>query len=267
MPVRIKKLSGLLYAILLVFGSGEIIAQEHSYAPADIENGKGLYQANCLGCHGNEGDGVDGANLSTGRFRYASSDEDLIRLIRAGIPNTPMPPHNGLSVGQVRTVVAFLRALPTGAGRNLVDEREVRVGDAGRGELVFQGNAECGTCHGVNGGGNLLSPDLGNIGALRSPGSIEQSILEPNAEVRSGNRFYQLVDNDGNTVLGKLLNQDTHSVQLMNSDEKLVAYNKSEISDYGFNTSAMPSYLDILSSDDVADLLAYLLTLTDGNSP
>lgn len=266
MPVRIKHLSALLWAALIVMSSGKLAAQEHSYAPADIENGRGLYQANCLGCHGNEGDGVDGANLSTGRFRYASTDEDLIRLIRTGIPNTPMPSHAALSVGQVRTLVAFLRALPSGAGRNLEDEREVAIGNATQGRSLFYGNAQCSTCHGVNGGGNLLSPDLGSIGAQRSPGSLEQSVLEPNAEVRAGNRFYQLIDKDGNSVLGKLLNQDTHSVQLMNEDEKLVAYNKADITEYGFNTSAMPTYQDVLSSDDVADLVAYMLTLTNGDS-
>ena len=111
-------------------------AQEHSYAPSDIENGRGLYQANCLGCHGNNADAVEGANLSTGRFRRASSDEDLIRLIREGIPNTLMIPKTNLSYGDTRAIVAFLRALP-GGGALVADDREVRIGDASRGEALF----------------------------------------------------------------------------------------------------------------------------------
>jgi putative heme-binding domain-containing protein len=262
--VTTKSLISILGLSMLLMSSLGLRAQEHSYAPADIENGRGLYQANCLGCHGDDGDAVAGADLSTGRFRYASTDEDLIRLIRAGIPNTPMPPHQAMSVGELRTVVAFLRALPTGGGRSLLDDREVLIGNAARGELIFNGNSQCSTCHGINGGGMLLSPDLAGIGAQRSPGSLEQSILQPDAEIRSGSRFYQLVDEAGVQVTGKLLNQDTHSVQLMNEEQKLVAYSKSEISDYGFIGSPMPSYLDILSPDEVADVVAYMLSLTQG---
>lgn len=265
-PERIKRLLRVFCTSLLLIFATELMAQEHSYAPADIDNGRGLFQANCLGCHGDAGDAVDGANLSTGRFRRASSDEDLIRLIRTGIAGTPMPPHTGLSVGQVRTIVAFLRALPTGGGVTLVDDREVKIGNALAGEALFNGETQCSVCHGVNGGGLLLTPDLGGIGAQRSPGSLEQSILEPAAEVRAGDRFFQITKLDGTTVTGKLLNQGTHSVQLMNEDEKLVSFLKSELSDFNFVASPMPSYLDILNPDEVADLVAYMISLKGENA-
>lgn len=237
------------------------LAQEHSYAPSDIENGRGLYQANCLGCHGDNGDAVEGANLSTGRFRRASADEDLIRLIREGIPGTLMIPKTNLSYGDTRAIVAFLRALPTGGAR-VADDREVRIGDAARGEALFFSNqTQCATCHGVNGGGNLLSPDLGNIGATRSPASLETAILEPMAEVIRGQRFYQVTDTQGNSDQGLLLNQDTHSVQLLNQDERLASYRKSELANHGFIPSPMPSYLDVLSPNEVADLVAFMISL------
>src|SRR5690606_30571913 len=100
----------LLAGAALAVSAGLAPAQVHSYAPADIEAGMGLYQANCLGCHGDRGDAVEGANLSTGRFRRVSSDEDMIRLLRIGIPNTPMPPHDRLSTGDLRMIVAFVRS-------------------------------------------------------------------------------------------------------------------------------------------------------------
>jgi putative heme-binding domain-containing protein len=241
------------------------LAQEHSYAPADIEAGEGLYRANCLGCHGDNADAVEGANLSTGRFRRGSSDEDLIRVIRAGIPNTLMPMHATLTVGQTRTIVAFLRSLPAGGGASLRDTREVRIGDASRGRELFYGSAQCATCHGVNGGGSLLSPDLGNIGSQRSPASLETSILEPNAEVRAGDRFFRVVTRDGQEQIGKLLNQDTHSVQMLTAEERLQAWFKRELLEYGFTASPMPSYQDLLSQDQVADLVAYLISLRGAN--
>ena len=243
---------------LVAFG---LSAQEHSYAPSDIENGRGLYQANCLGCHGNDGDQVEGVRLSSGRFRRASSDEDLIRLIREGIPNTLMIPKDNLSYGDTRAIVAFLRALPTG-GALVVEDRDVAIGDTARGEALFFSNqTQCSTCHGVNGGGNLLSPDLGNVGATRTPGSLEDAVLDPMREVRAGQRFYQVTDMDGNRTEGLLLNQDTHSVQLLNGEEILSAFQKSDLESHGFIPSPMPSYLDVLSPSEVADLAAYMISL------
>lgn len=256
----LRAVLGSLPCVLLLT-PGFLSAQEHSYAPSDIENGRGLYQANCLGCHGDNGDQVEGADLSKGRFRRASSDEDLIRLIREGIPNTLMIPKTNLSVGDTRAIVAFLRSLPTG-GALVADDREVRIGDAARGEaLFFSEQTQCSTCHGVNGGGNLLSPDLGNIGATRTPGSLEDAILDPMAEVRAGQRFYQVTDLNGDRTEGLLLNQDTHSVQLLNGEEKLVAYQKDDLESHGFISSPMPSYLDVLSPDEVADVVAYMISL------
>jgi len=241
-------------------------AQEHSYAPSDIENGRGLYQANCLGCHGNNGDAVEGANLSTGRFRRASADEDLIRLIREGIPNTLMVPKTNLSYGDTRAIVAFLRSLPAGGGM-VVDNRDVQVGDAARGEALFySAQTRCSECHGVNGGGNLLSPDLGSVGATRTPYTLQQSMLDPMAEVRVGQRFYQVTDNSGSTTIGLLLNQDTHSVQLLNESEQLAAYDKDMLSSHSFIPSPMPSYQDVLSPAEIADLVAYMISLK-GDTP
>ena len=248
-------------AITCLLSAQALLAQEHSYAPADIQAGQGVYQANCLGCHGNDGDAVDGADLSTGRFRYASSDEDLIRVIRTGIPDTPMPTHDRLSTRELRTVVAFLRSLPSGGGLEQ-DDRDIAIGNADRGEELFFGSAQCSLCHGVNGGGSRLSPDLAGIGVQRTAGSLQDSILVANAEVRAGNRFYRIVDLDGNETTGLLLNQSTHSVQMMNEDEKLVSFKTEDLSEHGFVGSPMPSYQDLLSSDQVADLVAYMLTLT-----
>lgn len=251
---------GIFYA--LCFMPFTLWAQEHSYAPSDIENGRGLYQANCLGCHGDDADAVEGADLSTGRFRRASSDEELIRLIREGIPNTLMIPKTNLSYGDTRAIVAFLRALPSGGALVAADDRVVTIGDAARGEALFFSNqTQCSTCHGVNGGGSLLSPDLGNIGATRTPGSLEQSILEPGAEVRAGNRFYQVTTTQGNNTTGLLLNQDTHSVQLLNENEQLASYLKKDLSNFGFVPTTMPSYLDVLSPTEVSDLVAYMISL------
>jgi putative heme-binding domain-containing protein len=253
-------------AAVLLLCSSSVRAQEHSYAPSDIENGRGLYQANCLGCHGNNGDSVEGANLASGRFRRASSDEDLMAIIRNGIPETLMIPRPQLSYAELRSLVAFLRTMQTGGVQTAVDEVEVTVGDASRGEELFFGSADCSSCHGVGGGGTRLHPDLAGIGSQRSPFVLQQSILDPRAVVREGHRFYQVTTKEGTTVAGKLMNQDTHSVQLLDEQEQLVSFLKEDLDSHGVIPTPMPAYLDVLSSDDVADLVAYLLSLTTEQS-
>lgn len=250
------------FALIALLGaSTSLLAQEHSYAPSDIENGRGLYQANCLGCHGNTGDSVEGANLGKGRFRRAGNDEELIALIRAGIPNTLMVPRPQLNYGELRALVAFLRNMQTAGVLTAADKREVKVGDAKKGEELFFGNAGCSKCHGVGGGGSRLSPDLAGIGSQRSPASLETSLLEPRKEVREGARFMQVMTKKGAAVTGKLLNQDTHSIQLMNEQEKLVSFLKSDLQSWAIAPTPMPSVQDVLSPAQVSDLVAYLLSL------
>lgn len=255
------KANAVLAAALAITMAGAVQAQEHSYAPSDIENGRGLYQANCLGCHGNNGDSVEGANLGSGRFRRASSDEDLIALIRTGIPGTLMIPRPQLSYGDLRALVAFLRTMQTN-GIQAGETREVKVGDASRGEELFFGRAGCNTCHGVGAGGSPLYPDLKGIGSQRTPVQLETALLDPMKEVREGHRFMQVVTTSGQTVAGRLMNQDTHSVQLLNEQEKLVSFNKEDLRSFAIIPTPMPSSLDVLSADQVADLVAYLLSLT-----
>jgi len=253
-PYRLLTLAAALSATVAVQ------AQEHSYAPSDIENGRALYQSNCLGCHGNNGDSVEGANLGINRFRRAGNDEELIALIRTGIPGTLMIPRPQLSYGDLRSLVAFLRNMQT-SGIDAPDAREVKLGDAKRGEELFFGAGKCSACHGVGGGGSRLSPDLANVGAQRTPASLETAIIDPRKEVREGQRFMQVTTKAGQTVTGKLLNQDTHSVQILTEQEQLASYLKEDLSAWGVVPSPMPSSLDVLSPDQVADLVAYLVSL------
>src|SRR2546426_3803441 len=71
-----------------------ILAQEHvgQYSQVDVETGFNLYNANCITCHGANGDSIPGVNLRSGQFRRASTDSDLNRILQTGIPGTAMPP-------------------------------------------------------------------------------------------------------------------------------------------------------------------------------
>ena len=73
--------------------AGAALFAQHNTA-ADIEDGGRVFQNNCANCHGPDGNEVAGIDLGRGQFRRAMSDQDLIRIIRNGIPGTPMPASN-----------------------------------------------------------------------------------------------------------------------------------------------------------------------------
>jgi putative heme-binding domain-containing protein len=243
-------------ALLLLLGATSG-AQEHSYTQADIENGARLYQSSCAGCHGPNGDMVPGIELQRGRFRRATSDTELMFIIQVGIPGTTMPP-SSFTEAQAGTIVAFLRsAAPAAAGGT----RVVR-GDAVKGRSIFEGKGRCATCHRVNGVGPRVAPDLSDIGAIRPARELEQKLMDPDALIRPANRSIEIVMKDGTKVTGHLLNQDTFTIQLLDSRERLLSVAKTDLRDYTYvKNSLMPSYRDALTSSELSDLVTYLVSL------
>lgn len=241
-------------ACSLILLAGAMYAQ-HSYTPADVEDGGRLFRANCAGCHGAEGDLVPGIDLGHAKFKRASTDDDLVNIIRTGIAGTPMPPGNYTEF-QASTIVAYLRSLAnTGRGSGL-------TGDAARGKALFAGKGGCESCHRVGTEGSRVGPDLSDIGTLRKTPALEASILDPNAEVLAQNRYYRVVAKDGTAVTGRLLNRDTFSVQLLDTKEQLRSFLLANTKEHGFvDRSPMPSLKDKLSPQEVADIVSYLGTL------
>jgi len=67
---------------------------------------------------------------------------------------------------------------------------------------------------------------------------------------------------NGSKVNGRLLNQDTFSIQLLDSNERLVSLARADVRDVTFvKASTMPSYRDTLTADELGDVVAYLVTL------
>jgi len=232
-----------------------VLPAQHTYTPADIQEGGRLFRVNCVLCHGPEGDQVPGIDLGHGRFRQTYSESALIKIIQNGIAGTGMPPNN-LQDFQAEIVVAYLRSLAT-SGRTVTGN-----GDAARGKALFEGKANCAGCHRVNGAGSRVGPDLSDIAALRRTVEIERSLLEPNEEVLPQNRMYRAVTKKGEAITGRLLNLDTFTVQILDSKERLLSLQRSDLRESGFvKDSTMPSYRDKLSSQELADIVAYLVTL------
>lgn len=254
---RSLRWSGAWLVLLLAGLGGRADAQDHvgQYQRADIEHGARLYEANCTRCHGTGGDMVVGVTLRDGQFRRVSTDPEIMALITAGIPGTAMPPAS-FTQPELSGLVAYLRNMAD------YDVGDVALGDAGRGETLFRGKGDCARCHRVNGVGPRAAPDLSSVGSARSAASLEQALLDPTAAMRPVNRPVRLVTQDGTVVLGRRLNEDTYSVQLVDENERLVSFDKAGLREFTIlTTSPMPSYEETLTAQERADVLAYLLTL------
>jgi putative heme-binding domain-containing protein len=240
-------------AFLFLMCAAGALAQRN-YKPGEVAEGEGLFRATCAACHGPDGDRVAGVDLGHDKFRHASSDEGLIEIIQKGIPGTAMPPHP-FSPFQAAAVVAYLHSIATSG-------RASGNGDAARGRAIFEGKGECTGCHRVNGIGSRVGPDLSDIGKLRRAVDIEHSLVAPNDEVLPQNRYFRAVTRDGQNITGRLLNQDTFSVQIIDSNEKLRSLKRSDLREAEFRKdSPMPSYRDKLSSTELADLVAFLVSM------
>ena len=123
--------AALLTFALAVASAGRSLRAQHETA-ADIQDGGRVFQNNCANCHGPDGDGIAGIDLGRGQFRRPMTDQDLVQIIRNGIPGTPMPASN-FSEEQASHVVAYLRA--EAAARRSTSAG----GDAARGRALFEG--------------------------------------------------------------------------------------------------------------------------------
>jgi cytochrome c oxidase cbb3-type subunit III len=234
--------------------------------PQAIREGASLFRANCSPCHGlNAKGGGRGPDLTSGRWTHGSSDAEIFRTITQGVPGTQMPA-NGFEDSEIWTIIAYLRSLAP-------SDHAKTTGDPVKGEKLFRGNAGCATCHMVKGHGGLLGPDLTRVGASRSTAYLIQSVRDPDKELSDGmldpNNHYGLplvydtvtvVLKDGQKVTGIAKNEDTFSVQLMDTDQRLRFFSKSDVKDvFHVRKSLMPAYTDqIISPAELQDLLAYL---------
>ena len=244
-------------ALLFVPVSAALQAQTHvgQYEQADIEHGARLYAGHCVACHGERGDMLPVVNLRSGQFRKAPTDRELSTLIRTGIPGTAMTA-TGYSDSELTALVAYLRNMGD------FDASTMVRGDAERGRTLFDGKGDCGSCHRVNGRGPRAAPDLSTIGVLRTAGTLERTLLEPDAGMVPINRPVRAVTRSGAVVTGRRVNEDTFTVQLVDANERLVSLEKAALREFAVGTEAtMPSYATVFTPEERADLIAYLLSL------
>lgn len=244
----------VLAAGALVVGLVVPLGAQHDSAGA-IEEGRMVYTGVCANCHGPDGDQIRGINFSRGQFRRSYTDAELADIVRQGIPNTPMPPTN-VPAEQATRIVSYLRSMSDDMSQDAVS------GDRARGRAIVEGKGGCLKCHTIGGQGSRMGPDLSGIGMLRRARELRQSLVDPAADVQPDALFFKVTTREGRTITGRLLNQDTFSVQLLDAtDERPKSFAKSALRDYDYLPTPMPSFAKSLQPQELTDVVAYLTSL------
>jgi putative heme-binding domain-containing protein len=222
---------------------------------ADAARGQQYFLGHCAHCHGQQGEGGRGVNLTTGQYRHGGSDRELHRTIRRGVPGSEMP-GSGLAEPEIWRLVSYVRRLgAAGTG-------EQATGDPAAGKMSYESKG-CAQCHVANGQGGRLGPDLSEIGRRRSLKFLRESLTDPNAFVAEDYRTVTIVPSRaGSAVTGVLLNEDDYSVHLRDTGENLRSFLKSDLKEViRESRSMMPSYASMLSAVEIDNLVAYLSSL------
>jgi len=254
---------------ILLAAQEKIVSNPLASDPSAAKAGELLFRSNCSPCHGlNARGGGRGPDLTSGRWIHGSGDFDIFRTISMGVPGTQMPA-NSFEDSETWAIVAYLRSLAPAARANL-------PGDAAKGETFFTARYGCSGCHMVHGKGGLLGPDLSRAGASRSIAYLIDSIRAPDKELSDGmldpNNHYGLplvydtvtvILKSGDIVTGVASNEDTFSIQLLDTTQHLRLFQKSDLTSVRHERkSLMPAYSEaMIGAKDLEDLLAYLESL------
>ena len=269
----------IIVLALLCAGGLRLPAQEKNPYAGDAKMAKlGEYQfrSNCAFCHGlGARGGGRGPDLTRAQKHHGNTDAELFHNIHDGIAGTAMPAatNGGIGIGmsdeEIWQVITYIRTIEKKA-------TAAETGDAAHGKELFYGTAGCGTCHMVNGKGGRLGPDLSSTGASRSIEYLTESLRNPSKRLAEGiseplkdfSQEYEtvtVVTSEGTKLQGVVLNEDSFTVQMLDTREQLHAFEKAKLRSYEkTRESLMPAYdTKALPEKDLKDLIAFLLAASE----
>jgi putative heme-binding domain-containing protein len=232
---------------------------------AALEEGQALFRGLCSGCHGGNGRGGKGPDLTDDRWIHGSGDDDIARVIRDGVPKTTMKKlGESLKEEQIRKLILYIRSLARAPGEPTW--KPYLAGDVKAGHKLFfdlKGKALCAKCHAVGGEGGRIGPALDRIASRRAADYIMQSILEPSKDIDPQYEAVQVVTKKGRTIVGLRVNESNFSIQLREENGQFHSLLKRDLDEVVVQKkSLMPeNFAEQLTVKELHDLFAYLMTL------
>jgi len=130
-----------------------------------------------------------------------------------------------------------------------------------RGRAVFA-QAQCIACHRFGNSGGSVGPELAGVSSRLAPHDILESILEPSKVVSEQYQNIVLTLNDGDTVVGRLLEANDQKLALMTDPihpNKVEFLTSDVASRRPSKISPMPDGLvNSFTEDEILDLIAYM---------
>ena len=261
-------------SVLCLFVWSSAAQDKNPYAgdPKYAKLGEFQFRLNCAFCHGlGAKGGGRGPDLTRAQKRHGSADADLFRTIMEGVPGTAMPANGstgqgvGMTDEEIWQVITYIRSVEVKAPPQ-------PQGDVAHGKQLFFGSAACSTCHMVDGKGGRLGPDLTVTAAARATAYLVESVRNPSRRLAQGvfeamKEFAQEYETvkvetaDGQKFTGVVLNEDSFTLQMMDTREQVHLFDKSQLRSFEKSReSLMPAYdAKMLSDKDLQDLIAFLL--------
>ncbi len=134
-------------------------------------------------------------------------------------------------------------------------------GDAERGGKVYV-KANCASCHS---GTQAIGPDLRGVTSRFSRADLMTAIIQPSKDIAVRYRTTAVETASGKIYQGIIIYESVDSVILQTGPAATVRVDGAQITGKRFtDVSLMPAgLLDVLKNEEVADLVAYLRSLTD----
>ena len=257
------------WAVSFCWSSGEqsfIYAQNTNHAVDDGPNdrvsselGRAVFESNCAGCHGLDGRGGEkGPNIATRPEISRRSDDEILAILRHGIPSSGMPAFSRLGDAKLQVVVRHLRSL-----QGLNGKTEI-AGNAGEGRKLFFKDGGCATCHMINGAGGFLGSDLSSYGAVMSVAEMREQIMNHDQLPRA--RTMVVSTRGGSRLSGFARNEDNFSLELQTLDGAFHFLDKSTLISVDYSPAASAADAEKkLSKSDLEALISYLVRVAQSS--
>jgi len=249
--------------ILLISAVAGCAGAAAAQSTAAKDPGAALFSQNCAACHGTDGRGGERApDIATNHGVIALSEDDLKKIVSAGVAGTGMPPFAYLGPDKISALAGYLRTLQ---GRVA---SAVLSGDPEKGREVYFGSTGCSRCHMLHGEGGGIAEDLSTYGNGASAATIRQAITDPDRNLDSASQIVEVRTRDGQTVAGLVREEDNFSLALQTQDGQFHMFRKDRLLRVRYTGhSSMPTnYGQTLSSADLDNLVSFLIRTADTSS-
>ncbi len=209
-----------------------------------------------------------------GGVSYVGFIDRARKMALANVPAARKTYFDKLSGGDLLTKSGNDLALdvyPKGPGRNWKLPDAVAYIDSGLSARNYaQGKAmynaiTCARCHSIGGEGGNIGPELTRLSTRFSNKDILEAIIEPDKAISDQFAATQFVLRNGETVVGRLTNEDKNAYYISQNPfapDVLFKVEKKNVvsSKYSSVSVMLPGLINSLNPEELKDLMAYLIS-------